>query len=59
MYQSVLDNLEPERKLFLAIPGEAYDGIVSEQLGRLTLARITPRLLVFDPAGRRVVRWIS
>jgi hypothetical protein len=59
MYQSVLDNLQPERKLFLAIPEEAYDGILSEQLGRLTLARVAPRLLVFDPVGRRVMRWIS
>lgn len=59
VYQSVLDSLQPDRKLFLAIPGEAYDGILSEQLGQLTLARVGPRLLVFDPVGRRVVRWIS
>jgi hypothetical protein len=59
MYQSVLDHLEPVRKLFLALPGDAYDGIVSEQLGQLTLARAAPRLLVFDPIDRRVLRWIS
>jgi hypothetical protein len=59
MYESVLDSLQPDRKLFLAIPAEAYDGIMSEQLGALTLTRVTPRLLVFDPVGRRIVRWIS
>ena len=59
MYQSVLDHLQPERKLFLAIPAEAYDGIVSEQLGQLTLARAVPRLLVFDPFDPKVLRWKS
>lgn len=59
MYLSVLESLQPDRELFLAIPAEAYDGIVSEQLGRLTMSRVAPRLLVFDPIGRRVMRWIS
>lgn len=59
MYQSVLDSIEPDRKLFLAIPGKAYDGILSEELGRLTLTRVAARLLVFDPTSQRVVRWIS
>jgi hypothetical protein len=59
MYRAVLDRLQPDRKLFLAIPAEAYDGILTEELGRLTLDRAAPQLLVFDPVGRRVVRWIS
>lgn len=59
MYQSVLESLDPNRRLFLAIPEGADDGIVSEPLGQLTLARVAPRLLVFDSAGRRIVRWIS
>lgn len=59
MYRSVLDGHQPDRNLFLAIPAEAYDGILSEPLGQLMLTRASLRLLVFDPVGRRALRWIS
>ncbi|MDY3563694.1 hypothetical protein R5W23_005310 [Gemmata sp. JC673] len=59
LYRLVLAEQQPERVLFLALPQFAYDGIMSEELGAIVLAGAHLRALVFDPAAREVVRWIS
>ncbi len=59
MYRLVLADQQPDRALFLAIPHAVYDGILSEELGTIVLAGANLRVLVFDPADREVVRWIS
>ncbi|MGL6097582.1 MAG: element excision factor XisH family protein, partial [Fimbriiglobus sp.] len=59
MYEAVLADQEPDRRLFLAVEGEVYEGILSEPLGQLVLARFPVRILVFDPDKREVLRWIS
>jgi hypothetical protein len=59
MYEAVLANQDPIRRLFLAVDGEVYDGILSEPLGRIVLTRFAVRILVFDPDRREVLRWIS
>ena len=59
MYRLILAAQQPDRALFLAIPRQAYDGILSEELGALVASGADLRLLVFDPTAREVVEWIS
>jgi hypothetical protein len=59
IYRILLDELKSDRILFLAIPQEVYDAILSEQLGQLILARLHMKVLIFDPDSRKVIRWIS
>lgn len=59
VYRVMLDRIDPDRLLFLAVAEDVYDGILSEQLGQLVIAALHIRLLVFRPAERRVSRWIS
>ena len=59
MYRLALVEKHPDRPLFLAVPTEAYNGILSEPLGQLTVIGMNLRLVVFDPLGREVLRWIS
>lgn len=59
LYRLILAEQQPERMLFLALPLSAYDGIMSEELGTIVLTGANLRVLVFDPAAREVVRWIS
>lgn len=59
VYRVVLSRSDPDRVLYLAIPDEAYNGILSEQLGQLVVADLAIRLLVFDPTARRILEWRS
>lgn len=59
MYRVILARQQPDRPLFLAVPQAVYDGILSETLGQMVLTDLNVRVLVFEPARREVVRWIS
>jgi hypothetical protein len=59
MYRLILAEQQPERTLFLAIPIGVYDGILSEELGVKVVSGTSLRMLVFDPAARKVLRWTS
>jgi hypothetical protein len=59
LYRVILARQQPDRPLFLAVPQVVYDGILSEQLGRIVVADLNIRVLVFDQTRCEVVRWIS
>jgi hypothetical protein len=59
MYRVILEETDPDRKLFLAVSVRAYEGIFSEKLGRLILEKEKLRLIVYDIKTRRIVKWIS
>ncbi len=58
LYRDILEETEPERRLFLAIPRKVYDDLFQEPLGQLLLKRESLRLLVFDPDPGTIVQWI-
>lgn len=57
MYRAALSRQQPDRRLYLAVPGAVYDGIMAEELGQITLADSQVALLVFDPDRGEVLRW--
>ena len=59
IYRAVLTEIEPDRSLYLAVPRRVYDGLLSEPLGHLIVARVQLRLLVFDEQKAKVVKWVS
>jgi hypothetical protein len=59
LYRLALAQQQPDRPLFLAVPTDVYNGILSEPLGQLVLVGLNIRLLVFEPDRREVVQWIS
>lgn len=44
--------------LYLAVPEAAYQGILSEELGKQIRQQIGLKLLVFDPDQEVITRWI-
>ncbi|MDZ8105479.1 MAG: element excision factor XisH family protein [Nostoc sp. DedQUE12a] len=58
IYQSILTEIAPERKLYLAVPKRSYETIFSEKLGQLIIKRLQLQLLVFDEEQARIVQWI-
>ena len=58
IYRAVLASIDPDRKVFLAVPRRTYEGILSERLGQLVLQTQQLALLVFDEHDERLTRWI-
>lgn len=58
VYRSVLSQIEPERTLYLAVPQRVSEGIFAERLGQVLVISETMRLVVFDEASERIVRWV-
>jgi hypothetical protein len=59
VYRVVLQEVGPDRTLYLGVPDEVYTGILSEPLGQLVVTGLGMKVVVFDPAERRIVRWTS
>jgi hypothetical protein len=58
LYRTALSILEIDTLLYLAVTEAAYQGILSEAIGRLTIKRANVSLLVFSPEKEELVRWI-
>ena len=59
VYRAVLSQIEPDRRLYLAVSTGTYDSVLSEPVGELVAAEVHLRVLVFDSHERKVVRWIN
>jgi hypothetical protein len=58
IYRAVLAAVDPDRKLFLAVPRRIHEGVLSERLGQLVLQTQQLSLMVFDERTERIDRWI-
>lgn len=59
LYLLLLEEQEPERELYLAIPEFVYNTIFSERIGQVLLERKRIRLLVFDRYKEEILQWIE
>lgn len=57
-YRLLLTRVEPERKLFIAVPEAVFAGILSDPIARPVLDDTRLSILVFDAAREVVVQWI-
>lgn len=58
LYHDVLTELEPQRKLYLAIPQKAFADLFEEPIGELLLRNNRTQLIVFAPREEVIVTWI-
>jgi len=58
IYRVSLDYNDETTPIYLAVPNESYNGILSETLGQLVLQRFAIPLIVFDRETERIIRWI-
>lgn len=59
LYQAVLDFLQIETQLYMAVPVDAYFGILSEEIGLQVIQKAAIRLMVFDPNQEVIVQWMD
>ena len=57
LYHALLERVEPDRELYIAIEQEVWLDIFQEPIGRLVLQRESIQLIVFEPATGEIVRW--
>jgi hypothetical protein len=57
LYRSILEEQEPDRVLFLAVPAEPAE-LLDEPVGQLLIAKHLLRAVVFDPHNEEILRWI-
>lgn len=58
LYRAILEKVEPERIMFLAIPHDAAK-IFEEPIGQLVIETQSVRFFVFDIKREEILRWIS
>ncbi len=59
IYEDVLEKIEPERELYLAIPEEIFEDLFEEPLGQLLRENHHVQLIVFEPTQEVILRWIA
>ncbi len=57
VYQDVLEETEKERRLYLAVPDYAQEGILAEPIGELLIRKHHIHLIVYNPDTEEVVAW--
>ncbi len=58
-YRSLINRIEPERKLFLAVPREALISTFDEPIARPVVEDLSISLLAFDIKEEKVVQWVT
>jgi hypothetical protein len=58
LYHDIMEESEPDRRLFLAIPNEVYTDLFREPIGQLLLKRNRLQLIVFEPDQGLITQWI-
>jgi hypothetical protein len=58
VYHDVLEEIEPDRVLYLAVPITVAQDVFEEPLGQLLMRKRGVRLFGFDPDTQEIVKWI-
>jgi hypothetical protein len=59
IYRAILEETEPDRLLYLAVPERVWDEVLNDKFGRLIVRSQRLFLVVFDEQKARIVRWIK
>ena len=58
VYRSILEELQPDRQLYLAVPQQTYENLLTDKFGRLIVDRVRIKLIVFTPTTPSIIKWI-
>ena len=56
-YRVALENTQPDRTLYLAVPIDAYETFFKLDLPQITLETYSVRLIVYDDVKGEIVEW--
>jgi hypothetical protein len=58
MYSRILQKLEPDRQLYLAVNRSISESLFNEEIGKLLLDEPGFQMIVFDPIIKEIIQWI-
>jgi XisH protein len=58
LYRAALRRHDPARRLVLAVPLDAFDGVWTDEVGQAVVEDEKVFLLVYDPAEEVIKRWL-
>ena len=58
LYQILLAEVDPDRKLYLAITTQTYSELFQEPIGQLVLKALPLKLVVVDITSQEITQWI-
>jgi hypothetical protein len=58
-YEMILEDIEPDRILFLAVTEDVFEKVFTKSLGRIALEKKRIKLLVFNPQTETITKWIK
>ena len=58
LYRPLLEQVDPDRELYLAVADTTFDRIFSESIGELVMRELPMKLLIVDVEAVEVKRWI-
>jgi hypothetical protein len=58
LYRLLLNQVDPEREVYLAIPEETYNDIFSEPIGKLAIAQLSLKLVIVNLVKQEISQWI-
>lgn len=56
-YKVVLDEQQPDRLLYLAIPQDIYEEFFTRRFAQMSVQRMQLNLLIFNPVTEEIVLW--
>ena len=57
LYRTILERVEPDRELYLAVSHKVYGDVFEDAIGQLLLATEKLKLLVFNPRTEAIQQW--
>jgi hypothetical protein len=57
-YLVALEEIEPERELYLAVPETIYESFFTKKIIQKTLQRATAKIIVYDVEYQTIIKWI-
>jgi hypothetical protein len=59
LYVALLDTIEPDRTVYLAVSEESYTNVFDTAAGRIVMEKLSVRLIVVHLGERKIVKWIE
>ncbi len=59
LYRNIIEELEPDRMLYLAVHDEIFSTVFEESLGQLLIHKNRIKLIVFSRTEEVILKWIA
>jgi hypothetical protein len=58
LYRTFLEEVEPDRIMYLAVPNTVQETVFQQPYGQLIRERLNVKLLIYEPDEERIVTWM-